>query len=179
MMIEVVRSIGDKNLEPEELIRIKHEEFQAIDIEHMVVPVRGAKEFVLWVRTRYRIALATSATPGNLRAASPCSVWKTALISSWTQPAFQSQSPIRRFSREGSSGWKLTPEIAREVCQRTSGTAVLDGSIAQIGSLYSLILKAVSCLNGKTLTSTQAQATDKTHVLNRRPFFRSNSSRRF
>jgi HAD superfamily hydrolase (TIGR01509 family) len=67
MMIEVVRSIGDKNLEPEELIHIKHEEFEAI--EHMVVPVRGAKEFVLWARTRYRIALATSATPRNRRAA--------------------------------------------------------------------------------------------------------------
>ena len=66
MMIEVVRSIGDKNLEPEELIRIKHEEFEAI--EHMVVPVRGATEFILWARTRYRIALATSATPRNRRA---------------------------------------------------------------------------------------------------------------
>jgi beta-phosphoglucomutase-like phosphatase (HAD superfamily) len=66
-MIEVVRSIGDKNLEREELIRIKHEEFEAV--EHMVVPVRGAKEFVLWARTRYRIALATSVTPCNRRAA--------------------------------------------------------------------------------------------------------------
>ena len=67
MLIEVVRSIGYKNLEPEELIRIKHEEFEAI--EHMVLPVRGAKEFVLWARTRHRIALATSATPRNRRAA--------------------------------------------------------------------------------------------------------------
>lgn len=65
MMIEVVQSIGDKNLDPEE--RIKHEEFEAI--EDTVVPVRGAKEFVLWARTRYRIALATSATPRNRRAA--------------------------------------------------------------------------------------------------------------
>ena len=30
---------------------------------------------------------------------------------------------------------KLTPQIAREVCQRTSGTAALDGSIALIGPL--------------------------------------------
>jgi hypothetical protein len=30
MMIEVVRSIGDKNLEPEELIRIKQEEFSCV-----------------------------------------------------------------------------------------------------------------------------------------------------
>jgi beta-phosphoglucomutase len=67
MIIEVLQSIGDKNLEPKELIRIKHEEFEAI--EHMAVPVRGAKEFVLWAHTRYRIALATSATPRNRRAA--------------------------------------------------------------------------------------------------------------
>jgi len=67
MMIEVVRAIDDKNLEPEELIRIKHEEFEAI--EHMAAPVRGAKQFVLWARRRYRIALATSATPRNRRAA--------------------------------------------------------------------------------------------------------------
>ena len=31
---------------------------------------------------------------------------------------------------------KLTPEIARELCQRSAGTAVLDGSIAQIGTQY-------------------------------------------
>jgi HAD superfamily hydrolase (TIGR01509 family) len=67
MMNEVVQSIGDKNLEAEELVRIKHEEFEAI--EHMAVPVGGAKEFVMWARTRYRIALATSATPRNRRAA--------------------------------------------------------------------------------------------------------------
>ena len=80
MINEVLQSIGDKNVEPEELIRIKHEEFEAI--EHMAVPVRGAKEFVLWANTRYRIALATSATSRNRRAALPCLVWKTALISS-------------------------------------------------------------------------------------------------
>ena len=30
---------------------------------------------------------------------------------------------------------KLTPEIAREICQRIGSTAVLDGSIANLGSL--------------------------------------------
>jgi len=40
---------------------------------------------------------------------------------------------------------RLTPEIAREVCQRTSSAAALDGSIALIGTRYNLILKAVSC----------------------------------
>jgi tetratricopeptide (TPR) repeat protein/predicted Ser/Thr protein kinase len=60
---------------------------------------------------------------------------------------------------------KLTPEIAREVCLRTSSTTVLDGSIAQVGTRYSLILKAVNCSNGETLTSAEVQASDKTHVL--------------
>jgi serine/threonine protein kinase/Tfp pilus assembly protein PilF len=60
---------------------------------------------------------------------------------------------------------KLTPEISREICQRTGSTAVIDGSIAQIGTQYSLILKAVNCTNGESLTSTEAQASDKSHVL--------------
>jgi eukaryotic-like serine/threonine-protein kinase len=60
---------------------------------------------------------------------------------------------------------RLTPEIAREVCQRTSSAAALDGSIALIGTRYSLILKAVNCVNGELLASTEAQANDKSHVL--------------
>jgi serine/threonine protein kinase/predicted Zn-dependent protease len=60
---------------------------------------------------------------------------------------------------------KLTPEIARELCQRTSSAAVLDGSIAQIGTQYLLTLKAVNCASGESLASTEAQASDKNHVL--------------
>ena len=60
---------------------------------------------------------------------------------------------------------KLTPEIARELCQRTGSAAVLDGSIAQIGTQYLLTLKAVNCSSGESLASTEAQASDKNHVL--------------
>jgi len=60
---------------------------------------------------------------------------------------------------------RVTPEIAREICQRTSSAAVIDGSIAQIGTQYSLILRAVNCANGESLASTEAQAGDKSHVL--------------
>jgi tetratricopeptide (TPR) repeat protein/tRNA A-37 threonylcarbamoyl transferase component Bud32 len=60
---------------------------------------------------------------------------------------------------------KLTPEIARELCQRTASAAVLDGSIAQIGTPYLLTVKAVNCSNGGTLASTEVQASDKNHVL--------------
>jgi eukaryotic-like serine/threonine-protein kinase len=60
---------------------------------------------------------------------------------------------------------RLTYELAREVCQRTGSTAVLDGSIAQVGTQYLLTLKAINCANGESLASTEAQASDKNHVL--------------
>ena len=56
---------------------------------------------------------------------------------------------------------KLIPAIAREVCQRTSSAAALDGSIGKIGTQYLLTLKAVNCETGKTLASTEAQASDR------------------
>jgi serine/threonine protein kinase/Tfp pilus assembly protein PilF len=60
---------------------------------------------------------------------------------------------------------KLTSAIARELCQRTSSAAVLEGAIAQIGTQYLLTLKAVNCASGESLASTEAQASDKNHVL--------------
>jgi eukaryotic-like serine/threonine-protein kinase len=36
---------------------------------------------------------------------------------------------------------RLTPEVAREVCERTASAAVLDGSIASLGSQYVLGLR--------------------------------------
>jgi eukaryotic-like serine/threonine-protein kinase len=60
---------------------------------------------------------------------------------------------------------KLTPEIALEICQRSASAAVLDGSIAQIGTQYLLTVEAVNCANGESLASAEAQASDKNHVL--------------
>jgi eukaryotic-like serine/threonine-protein kinase len=60
---------------------------------------------------------------------------------------------------------KLTPEIAREICQRTSSAAVIDGSIASLGSQYVLALKAVSCRNGDELAQELATADNKEKVL--------------
>lgn len=60
---------------------------------------------------------------------------------------------------------KLTGDIAREVCQRRNGSAVLQSSIAQIGTRYDLILKAVSCSTGDSLGSAEAQARDKNQIL--------------
>jgi eukaryotic-like serine/threonine-protein kinase len=60
---------------------------------------------------------------------------------------------------------KVTPAVAREVCQRRGNNAVLDGSIAQIGSQYLLTIKAINCASGEVLASTESQAADKNHVL--------------
>jgi serine/threonine protein kinase/tetratricopeptide (TPR) repeat protein len=65
----------------------------------------------------------------------------------------------------GKNDTKLTPAVAREICQRRGSTAVLNGAIAQIGSQYLLTVKAVNCAGGEVLASTNAQATDKDHVL--------------
>ena len=60
---------------------------------------------------------------------------------------------------------RLTHELAQEVCQRTAGAAVLDGSIAQVGASYLLTLRALDCSNGEALASAEAEASDKNHVL--------------
>jgi len=60
---------------------------------------------------------------------------------------------------------KLTPEIARELCRRTGGSAVLDGSIATLGNQYVLGLRAVNCRTGDTLAEEQTRAIGKEQVL--------------
>jgi len=60
---------------------------------------------------------------------------------------------------------KLTGNTVREVCRRTNGTAILQSSIAQVGTRYDLVLKAVSCATGESLGSAEAQASDKNQVL--------------
>jgi eukaryotic-like serine/threonine-protein kinase len=60
---------------------------------------------------------------------------------------------------------RLTPEIGREVCQRTGSAAVLDGSIANLGSQYILGLRAVSCRTGDVLAEEQASASSKEKIL--------------
>lgn len=59
----------------------------------------------------------------------------------------------------------LTGETAREVCERTGGATVLEGSIAQLGSEYVVGLKATDCRTGEVLDQEQAQTSRKEEVL--------------
>jgi serine/threonine protein kinase/tetratricopeptide (TPR) repeat protein len=62
-------------------------------------------------------------------------------------------------------GAPLTPEIAREVCQRAGSKAYIRGSIDSMGSAYVLGLRAVNCQSGDTLALAQIQAPGKEAVL--------------
>jgi serine/threonine protein kinase/tetratricopeptide (TPR) repeat protein len=63
------------------------------------------------------------------------------------------------------AGDRLTPEVTREVCQRTRSKAMLTGSIAGMGSQYVIGLKAVNCNTGDSLAAAQEQAAGKEAVL--------------
>jgi tetratricopeptide (TPR) repeat protein len=59
----------------------------------------------------------------------------------------------------------LTPDIAREICERIGSAATLDGSIVRLGDQYVVTLRAQSCRNGDVLDEEQAQAARKEDVL--------------
>ncbi|HEY1338624.1 MAG TPA: protein kinase, partial [Bryobacteraceae bacterium] len=59
---------------------------------------------------------------------------------------------------------KLTPEVASEICERTVSAAVVEGSIALLGSQYVLGLRARNCRTGDILDEEQAQAAKKEAV---------------
>jgi len=63
------------------------------------------------------------------------------------------------------AGDPLTPEVTREVCERTGSKAMLTGSIAGLGSQYVIGLKAVNCGTGGVLAEAQEQAASKEAVL--------------
>jgi DNA-binding winged helix-turn-helix (wHTH) protein/TolB-like protein len=60
---------------------------------------------------------------------------------------------------------RLTPEIARDLCQRTGSAAVIAGSIATLQDQFVVGLNAVDCHTGEFLAREQVTSEDKRHVL--------------
>ena len=60
---------------------------------------------------------------------------------------------------------KLTHVPAREACQRIGAKAMLEGSIAPLGTNYVITLYATDCQTGETLAREQAEATNRERVL--------------
>jgi serine/threonine protein kinase/tetratricopeptide (TPR) repeat protein len=63
------------------------------------------------------------------------------------------------------SDTRLTPEIAREICQRSSVKALITGSIARVGNQYMVTLTAISAASNDTLAEVQDRAESKDSVL--------------
>jgi len=61
---------------------------------------------------------------------------------------------------------RLTSEMAQQICERTASAAVLEGSIARVGSQYVLSLRAKNCNTGNILDQEQEVAAKKEDVLN-------------
>jgi serine/threonine protein kinase/tetratricopeptide (TPR) repeat protein len=61
---------------------------------------------------------------------------------------------------------KLTPQIAQEICTRSGSAAVLEGSLAVVGSQYVLGFRAKDCRNDNILDEQQVQVAKKEEVLN-------------
>ena len=60
---------------------------------------------------------------------------------------------------------KISPDVAREICQRAGGKAYIAGSIAQMGSQYVVTLEASNCQTGDTMAREQVTAAAKEKVL--------------
>jgi eukaryotic-like serine/threonine-protein kinase len=97
---------------------------------------------------------------------------KTALTISLRQSPFLntlSDGRVAKLLKEMTrpAGAKLTPELARELCQRANSKAYIAGSIGSLGSEYVIGLKAVNCQNGDTLAQEQVTAASRDKVLDK------------
>jgi serine/threonine protein kinase/predicted Zn-dependent protease len=64
-----------------------------------------------------------------------------------------------------SSGDRVTPELARDLCRRAGSKATLLGSISSIGTHYAIGLKALNCQNEEVLAEEQTEAGNREEVL--------------
>jgi eukaryotic-like serine/threonine-protein kinase len=60
---------------------------------------------------------------------------------------------------------RLTHALAREVCERTGASALLEGRLDSLGTSYVATLEAVGCSGGESIAREQAQVDSKEKVL--------------
>ena len=64
-----------------------------------------------------------------------------------------------------STNERLTPDLARDLCQRAGSKAMLLGSISSVGTHYVIGLRAVNCQNEDSLAQEQKEANSREEVL--------------
>lgn len=129
--------LADKSVEQiAELLHRKHQFFEKI--EHELQPIPGAVDFVKWASGRYRLALATSATPRNRAAA---------LQTLGIANCFESLVDIARFQRP-----KPDPEIfqvaMRDLKLTASDCWIIEDSLAGVAAA-----KAAGCFTVAIMTT--------------------------
>jgi len=95
---------------------------------------------------------------------------KTALSVSLNQSPFLNVLPENKIAATlqlmaRSANTPLTPDVARELCERAGSKAYIAGSITGLGDEYVLALKAVNCQTGDVLAQEQVTAPAKEKVL--------------
>jgi tetratricopeptide (TPR) repeat protein len=73
------------------------------------------------------------------------------------------QATLRLMGR--ARGEKLTPDVARDLCQRVGSKAMIAGSISRLGKSYVISLDATNCRTGDTIDKRQVQAASQEEVL--------------
>jgi eukaryotic-like serine/threonine-protein kinase len=73
------------------------------------------------------------------------------------------QQTLRLMSKPADA--RLTPDLARDLCQRVGSKAYIESSIANLGNDYVIGLKAVNCVTGDSLAEEQVQALGRKRVL--------------
>jgi hypothetical protein len=79
------------------------------------------------------------------------------------QPAIR-RSRERNDAPDSRPDAKLTAEVASEICERTGSGAVVEGSIAPLGSQYLLALHARNCRTGDALDDEETATSSKDDV---------------
>ncbi len=95
---------------------------------------------------------------------------KTALNLSLQQSPFLNVLPDTKVAKTlqlmtRPAATKLTPDLARELCQRAGSKAYIAGAIGSLGKQYVLALEAVNCQNGEELAREQVTAASRDRVL--------------
>jgi serine/threonine protein kinase/tetratricopeptide (TPR) repeat protein len=78
-------------------------------------------------------------------------------------PEQRVQETLRQMNRPPEE--RVVGAVAREICQRRQVKALLEGSIAGLGSNYVITLNALNCQTGDSLAREQAEARSKEEVL--------------
>ncbi len=99
---------------------------------------------------------------GTLRQGLAVELQQSPFLSLVSEERIQQMLPLM----DQPAGARLTPDLALEICERTASAAVLEGSIASLGSQYVLGLRAKNCRTGDVIDEEQTQAARKEDVLN-------------